>query len=44
MNLSMLKPNKGSVKGRKRIGRGHGSGLGKSSGRGEQEPWHGNDR
>jgi len=36
MNLSMLKPNKGSVKGRKRIGRGHGSGLGKSSGRGDK--------
>ena len=36
MNLSTLKPIKGSVKGRKRVGRGHGSGLGKSSGRGDK--------
>ena len=36
MNLSTLKPIKGSVKGRKRVGRGHGSGLGKSSGRGNK--------
>ena len=36
MNLRTLKPIKGSVKGRKRVGRGHGSGLGKSSGRGDK--------
>ena len=36
MNLSTLKPIKGSVKGKKRVGRGHGSGLGKSSGRGDK--------
>ena len=36
MNLSTLKPVKGSVKDRKRVGRGHGSGLGKSSGRGDK--------
>ena len=36
MNLSTLKPTKGSVKNRKRVGRGHGSGLGKSSGRGDK--------
>ena len=36
MNLSTLKPIKGSVKDRKRVGRGHGSGLGKSSGRGDK--------
>ena len=36
MNLSTLKPMKGSVKNRKRVGRGHGSGLGKSSGRGDK--------
>ena len=36
MNLSTLKPIKGSVKSRKRVGRGHGSGLGKSSGRGDK--------
>ena len=36
MNLSTLEPVKGSVKDRKRVGRGHGSGLGKSSGRGDK--------
>ena len=36
MKLDSLKPVKGSVKNRKRIGRGHGSGLGKSAGRGDK--------
>ena len=36
MKLDSLKPVKGSVKKRKRIGRGHGSGLGKSAGRGDK--------
>lgn len=34
MKLHDLKPNKGSKKNRKRIGRGYGSGMGKTSGRG----------
>ena len=34
MKLDSLKPSKGSIKNKKRIGRGHGSGLGKTSGRG----------
>ena len=34
MQLHDLKPNKGSKKLRKRVGRGHGSGSGKTSGRG----------
>ncbi|MDR2511227.1 MAG: 50S ribosomal protein L15, partial [Bacteroidales bacterium] len=34
MNLSTLKPAKGSVKKRYRVGRGYGSGNGKTSGRG----------
>ncbi|NLY54618.1 MAG: 50S ribosomal protein L15 [Firmicutes bacterium] len=34
MNLSELKPAPGSTKGRKRVGRGTGSGHGKTSGRG----------
>ena len=34
MKLSSLKPVKGSVKNKKRVGRGHGSGSGKSAGRG----------
>ena len=34
MRLHDLKPNKGSKKLRKRVGRGHGSGSGKTSGRG----------
>ena len=36
MGLDKLKPAKGSVRGRKRVGRGPGSGLGKTSGRGEK--------
>ena len=36
MKLDSLKPAKGSIKNRKRIGRGHGSGLGKTSGRGHK--------
>jgi large subunit ribosomal protein L15 len=34
--LNNLKPAKGSVRNRKRVGRGPGSGLGKTSGRGEK--------
>src|SRR5215813_15130450 len=36
MDLSTLSPNKGSRPSRKRIGRGTGSGLGKTSGRGHK--------
>ena len=36
MNLHTLKPNEGSIKNRKRVGRGQGSGTGKTSGRGEK--------
>lgn len=36
MRLDSLKPVKGSTKSRKRVGRGHGSGLGKSAGRGDK--------
>ncbi len=36
MNQSTLKPAAGSRKSRKRVGRGPGSGLGKTSGRGEK--------
>ena len=36
MRLDSLIPSKGSIKKRKRVGRGHGSGLGKSSGRGDK--------
>jgi large subunit ribosomal protein L15 len=36
MNLSSLKPKAGSVKNRKRLGRGPGSGLGKTSGKGHK--------
>ena len=36
MNLESLSPVKGSVSKRKRVGRGHGSGLGKTSGRGHK--------
>ena len=36
MNLHELKPAKGSRKARKRVGRGPGSGSGKTSGRGEK--------
>lgn len=35
MKLNELKPNKGATKKRKRVGRGMGSGLGKTSGRGQ---------
>jgi large subunit ribosomal protein L15 len=36
MDLSNLAPSKGAVKNRKRVGRGPGSGLGKTSGRGHK--------
>ena len=36
MNLNSLSPINGSTISRKRIGRGHGSGLGKSAGRGDK--------
>jgi large subunit ribosomal protein L15 len=36
MALNNLRPAKGSVRNRKRVGRGPGSGLGKTSGRGEK--------
>src|SRR6187551_4109263 len=36
IGLHNLKPNPGSRKPRKRVGRGHGSGLGKTSGRGHK--------
>lgn len=36
MGLHNLKPARGAVRGRKRVGRGPGSGLGKTSGRGEK--------
>lgn len=36
MNLSNIKPAKGARKDRKRVGRGPGSGLGKTSGRGSK--------
>ena len=36
MKLDSLIPSKGSIKNKKRIGRGHGSGLGKTSGRGHK--------
>ena len=36
IDLSNLKPARGSVRGRKRVGRGPGSGLGKTAGRGEK--------
>ena len=36
MGLHNLKPAKGSVRARKRVGRGPGSGLGKTAGRGEK--------
>ena len=36
MRLDSLNPVKGSVKQKKRIGRGHGSGVGKTSGRGHK--------
>ena len=36
MKLNSLSPIHGSTKSRKRVGRGHGSGLGKSAGRGDK--------
>lgn len=36
MNLNTLSPNKGSVKNRKRVGRGQGSGMGKTATRGNK--------
>ena len=36
MKLNFLTPVPGSTKNRKRVGRGHGSGLGKSAGRGDK--------
>ena len=36
MKLFELQPSEGSTKSRKRLGRGHGSGLGKTSGRGHK--------
>ena len=36
MDLSSLKPTKGATFNRKRVGRGHGSGLGRTAGRGEK--------
>src|SRR3712207_4795529 len=36
IGLHNLKPNAGSRKARKRVGRGHGSGMGKTSGRGHK--------
>ena len=36
MKLNSLSPVDGSIKTRKRVGRGHGSGLGKSAGRGDK--------
>ena len=36
MNLNSLSPVSGSVSKRKRVGRGHGSGLGKTAGRGHK--------
>ena len=36
MKLSSLGPTKGATSNRKRVGRGHGSGLGRTAGRGEK--------
>ena len=36
MNLSELKPNEGAKRNRTRKGRGHGSGLGKTAGKGHK--------
>ena len=36
MKLHSLKPSKGATRSKKRSGRGHGSGLGRTSGRGEK--------
>ena len=40
MKLNSLLPINGSTKSRKRVGRGHGSGLGKSAGRGDKGAGH----
>ena len=39
MKLNSLVPDKGSIRNTKRRGRGHGSGLGKSAGRGDKGAW-----
>lgn len=39
MKLHHLQPAEGSRQARKRVGRGHGSGLGKTSGRGSKGQW-----
>jgi len=39
MKLHNLQPAEGSRQARKRVGRGHGSGLGKTSGRGSKGQW-----
>ena len=36
MKLNLLKPANGAISNRKRVGRGHGSGLGRTAGRGEK--------
>ena len=36
MKLHSLKPSKGATQSKKRLGRGHGSGLGRTAGRGEK--------
>ena len=36
MKLGLLKPSKGATSSKKRIGRGHGSGLGRNAGRGDK--------
>ena len=36
MKLGALKPSKGATHSKKRVGRGHGSGLGRNAGRGEK--------
>ena len=36
MKLGELKPAKGSTHSKKRVGRGHGSGLGRNAGRGDK--------
>jgi len=39
MKLSNLQPAEGSTRERRRVGRGHGSGLGKTGGRGTKGQW-----
>ena len=36
MKLGSLKPSKGATSSKKRVGRGHGSGLGRNAGRGDK--------